>query len=182
MKFLEKNLEDIIFETDNKKLFERGLPIFGKKLRQVNLGSYGIADLICFERSKDQIIVTVIELKKDCVNLDALIQALRYVEGIKNYFRLRKFYKKSNIKYVIRLCGSKISNQKEIALITSNISDDFLLIDSHKYEYDVDGLRFTEFDYDYGILDERTVNVFSSKRKKKVDEVESYFESSNIPF
>lgn len=175
MKFLERNLEDIIFETDNKKLLERGLPIFGKKFRQVNLGSYGIADLVCFERNKDQITITVIELKKDCVNLDTLIQALRYVEGIKKYFKLRRFYEKSNIKYIIRICGSKISNQKEIQLITSNMSDDFLLIDSHKYEYGIDGLRFTDFDYDCDILDERTIDIFSSKRKKKVDKVEAFF-------
>jgi len=170
MKFLEKNLEDIIFETDNLKLFERGLPIKGKKLRQVNLGSYGVADLVCFERIKDQVVVTVFELKKDCVNIDALLQALRYVEGIKTYFRLRKFHKKSNIKYIINLCGSKISDQKEIRLITSNLSDDFLLVDTYKYEYGLDGLYFTDFDIDCSILDERTVNVFSSKRKKKEEE------------
>ena len=46
MSFLEKDLEDIIFETDNDLLFEHGLFIDGQKKRQVRIGNYGIADLI----------------------------------------------------------------------------------------------------------------------------------------
>lgn len=44
--FLEKTLEDIIFETSNDDLKERGLWICGNKKRQVKIGNYGIADLI----------------------------------------------------------------------------------------------------------------------------------------
>lgn len=44
--FFEKTLEDIIFNTDNELLCEHGLLISGKKLRQVKIGNYGIADLI----------------------------------------------------------------------------------------------------------------------------------------
>ena len=44
MNFLEKNLEDIIFETDNVDLRKRDLFIFGKKKRQVRIGNYGTCD------------------------------------------------------------------------------------------------------------------------------------------
>ena len=54
MNFLEKDLEDIIFETDNDLLFEHGLFIDGQKKRQVRIGNYGIADLItCSRRECD---------------------------------------------------------------------------------------------------------------------------------
>ncbi len=44
MKFLEKDLEQIIFESGMDSLNERGLYIRGKRLRQVRIGNYGIAD------------------------------------------------------------------------------------------------------------------------------------------
>jgi hypothetical protein len=52
MNFLEKNLEDIIFETHENKLRDRGLEISGKKLRQLRIGNYGIADMITYTRIK----------------------------------------------------------------------------------------------------------------------------------
>ena len=45
MTFLEKDLEQIIFETPKEKLQEKGLVIKGKLLRQIKIGNYGIADL-----------------------------------------------------------------------------------------------------------------------------------------
>ena len=72
MKFLEKNLEDIIWEASNEKLQERGLNISGKKLRQLRIGNYGIADLVTFDRDYYHteylhpfLNITVYELKKN---------------------------------------------------------------------------------------------------------------------
>ena len=50
MKFLEKDLEQIIFESGRDSLRERGLSISGKLLRQLRIGNYGIADLVEFVR------------------------------------------------------------------------------------------------------------------------------------
>lgn len=50
MNFLEKNLEDIIYETNNKYLRERGLFINGIKKRQLRIGNYGIADIVTFKK------------------------------------------------------------------------------------------------------------------------------------
>lgn len=82
MKFLEKDLEDIIFNADNESLQSRGLEIRGFKKRQLNIGNYGIADIVTFERSNyideeyaeyvggenkthSRPIITVYELKKN---------------------------------------------------------------------------------------------------------------------
>jgi len=141
MKFLEKNLEDIIFETDNEKLQERGLDIKGKKFRQLKLSHYGIADIITVSRVGQSLQIDIFELKKDVINADTLIQALRYLEGIKTYLRKRKF--KKNVYYTIRLCGKSISNLRELSLLSSNIGT-VEMIELITYSYDFNGLRFEE--------------------------------------
>ena len=50
MKFLEKDLEDIIFEAPREELAKRGLHIEGKMYRQLRIGNYGIADLVTIQR------------------------------------------------------------------------------------------------------------------------------------
>ena len=50
MRFLEKDLEQIIHESGMDQLNERGLPIDGKMFRQMRIGNYGIADLITVTR------------------------------------------------------------------------------------------------------------------------------------
>src|SRR5689334_20163596 len=103
MRFLEKNLEDIIYEADLDSLHSRGLTIHGKRLRQVKIGNYGIADLITIERDvfnyayavqdtiKPFITVTVFELKKEIVNIHTFLQAVKYLKGIKRYLAHRGF-------------------------------------------------------------------------------------------
>ena len=91
MKFLEKDLEDIIWESDNIKLRKRGLSINGIKKRQLKIGNYGIADLVtCYKSINDfnnGLIVTVYELKKEKAGISAFLQALRYCKGIKLIYR-----------------------------------------------------------------------------------------------
>jgi hypothetical protein len=50
MKFLEKDLEEIIFNSCKIKLCNRGLTLPEKIKRQVRIGNYGVADLIGFEK------------------------------------------------------------------------------------------------------------------------------------
>jgi hypothetical protein len=53
MDFLEKDLEDIIFDSPNEELRKRGLNIWGKKKRQLNIGNYGRADIITYDKEMD---------------------------------------------------------------------------------------------------------------------------------
>jgi hypothetical protein len=93
MDFLEKNLEQIIYESDTDILSERGLVIYGKLIRQVQIGGYGIADLIEYERprfdkSVGRIIkghINILELKKNYVDCGTFLQAIKYLKGISRY-------------------------------------------------------------------------------------------------
>lgn len=89
MNILEVELEDLVFNTSNHKLHQRGLMLNGEKLRQVNLGSYGIADIICLNPTWGKnglgktIEIQVVELKKEVINQQTLMQASRYCTAIK---------------------------------------------------------------------------------------------------
>lgn len=89
MNILEVELEDLVFRTPNQKLSQRGLILHGEKLRQVNLGSYGIADIICLNPSWGNnglgktLEIQVVELKKEVINQQTLMQAARYCTAIK---------------------------------------------------------------------------------------------------
>lgn len=90
MQFLEKDLETIIYETDNTKLQSKGLDINGVKKRQLKIGNYGIADLVTFRTDIDQqknklLEITVYELKQKQLTIGAFLQAVRYCKGIRNY-------------------------------------------------------------------------------------------------
>lgn len=69
MEFLEKDLEDIIWEAYQSEygkyeLFNKGLAISGKMYRQVNLGDYGILDLMTVSINPKDVIISIYELKK----------------------------------------------------------------------------------------------------------------------
>jgi hypothetical protein len=99
MNILEKELEDIVYETfvsNRTALLNRGLYLQeGIALRQLNLGSYGIADIVIMKMHKGRsiqkdgshfisrsILCTVVELKKETINVATLLQALGYCKGI----------------------------------------------------------------------------------------------------
>lgn len=66
MEFLEKkDLEDIIWEAYQSEygkyeLFNKGLSISGKMYRQVNLGDYGILDLMTVSINPEDVIISII--------------------------------------------------------------------------------------------------------------------------
>jgi hypothetical protein len=148
MNFLEKNLEDIIFETDNEKLNERGLNISGKKLRQLRIGNYGIADLVTIKKMYEGplsicnpiIYIEVYELKQAEINVKTLKQACRYIEGIKEYFRLRNIFKKTELIFHVNLIGNKIYTNDDFVYLLNNC--DFAT--AYTYEYAFDGINFIE--------------------------------------
>ena len=142
MKFLEKDLEQILFETSEHDLDERGIYIPGKRLRQVNIGNYGIADMITFFRNpfdKD-IVITVYELKKDSVGIDAFFQAIRYCKGISEYLEHRKFRLFGyNIVFKVVLVGSSFESGSFIYL--TDFYENFTI---YTYDYAFDGIHFKQ--------------------------------------
>ena len=101
MKFLEKNLEEILFNADHDQLKKRGFYPPSKHFkRQLKVGNYGIADLVYFRKVYDydwdskgnemgiypMLEITVCELKRSKVGISAFLQAIRYARGIQSYF------------------------------------------------------------------------------------------------
>ena len=147
MEFLEKDLEQIIFESNNEELRKRGLPIIGRKIRQLNIGRYGISDIITYRRrdtyTEDysfftgrQHIVTIYELKKNKIGISALLQAVRYSKGIQSFFEKRNF---DNYKINIVLIGREIDLSGDFVYLT----DIFKSISFYTYEYRLNGMIFT---------------------------------------
>jgi hypothetical protein len=80
-------------------------------LRQVNLGQYGIADLVAFTFEEfpngfKGVVVTVYELKKEKITADAFAQAARYATAIKALIDERGDYMLTEIKCA--LVGTEI--------------------------------------------------------------------------
>jgi hypothetical protein len=156
MHFLEKDLEQIIEETDNFTLQSKGLQLTGKMRRQFRIGNYGVSDLITYKREyfhsysgkiKPKLVVTVCELKKNVIDQDAFWQSVRYAKGIVNFLRKR------NIEFFevkIVLIGKKIEKNSSFLYLpdlfqnttdfepSGNVSD----VSFYTYSYSVDGIEF----------------------------------------
>jgi hypothetical protein len=160
MKFSEKNLEDIIFDTPSPFLRERGLDIQGIKLRQVRLGNYGVADLIsigkvyldCIHEDKTVkkipvLFIDIFELKQNKINFDTYNQILKYGRGVKSY--LKKFH--PTLEYGIRyvMIGDSVDQSSSFYYLPSL----FRNIHLYKYTYDYDGIKFERVEHYYTIHD-----------------------------
>lgn len=145
MKFLEKDLEEIIFYSDQVELHQRGLYINGLIKRQLRIGNYGIADLVTFEKKYyrgflgemlSELIITVYELKKDAISVSAVLQAIEYAKGISRYLELRGVIFKFKIDIVV--IGSKLPPSGALPFLP----DVFEGVELYTYEYKIDGLFF----------------------------------------
>lgn len=166
MKFLEKDLEQIIFESNLSHLWGRGLYLQGRKLRQVRIGNYGIADLVILKRpagddfEKHRGIITVCELKQNKIGVSAFLQALGYLKGIDNYLGKRGFCL-DNFDYEICLIGSEMESNSSFSYLTDflihEVSDKAyfprLHLSCYTYSYDFDGISFSRED-GYKLIDE----------------------------
>lgn len=157
MDFLEKDLEDIIYEAAQTKegrnfLLNKGLPIqsTGKMYRQVHLGDYGVADLIDIsiesivrETNKMRFLyIEVIELKKGIIDLKALGQSCRYLTGVKDMANSILNYNAFNECYFhISLIGSEIdySDNGSFLFLYNEIEN---FADIFTYNYKIDGIHF----------------------------------------
>jgi hypothetical protein len=161
MDFYESDLEDIIWDclktTDGaNKLTKKGLhmerPI--RSYRQFKIGNYGVADIITVEKHIQEysgnflpkLYINVYELKKGEINLDSLVQVIRYIKGVRSYFEERG----CNVDmYDIRgtLIGRSL-NISEWVYILEHIKE----IDVYTYRYTLDGIIFKYEESDYELI------------------------------
>lgn len=146
--FLEKTLEDILFESSNDELNKRGLPICGIKRRQVRIGNYGVADLITCERINGyhpyRLDFTIYELKKGLINEATFFQCIRYARGLKRYLENhRNIYP---YKIDIVLIGNKIDTNDCVSYLPElfKFCDciEPLSVKIFTYKYKFDGISF----------------------------------------
>lgn len=149
MRFLEKDLETIIWENYSK-CYERGLDIHcfdfdnitSAGFRQLSLGGYGIADLVNIELDSisKYVFIQVIECKKDDINAATYGQAKRYMYAIKQLFLRRGIIDYDwEIRQEIVLIGRNFDRSGDFEFICEE--DDFCT--ALTYDYTIDGLQFS---------------------------------------
>jgi len=164
MNFLEKDLEQIIYDADKELLADKGLIIDGKLKRQFRIGNYGIADLIEFKKPyyclyfkkyvKGEI--SIYELKKEQIGISAFLQALGYLKGIRTFLKLRNL--ENHFNYSITLIGKEIDQNSNYIYLSDFLNTDTDISDinqnpkfslfNYTYQYDIDGIKFiTQSDY-----------------------------------
>ena len=153
MKFLEKELEQIIWESDKAQLENRGLSLYGTLYRQKPIGNYGIADIIqvekAYSKNKPYLIIDVLELKQEKVGISAFLQAVRYAKGIQSYLEGRKV---KNYILNIKLIGKELDMSGSICFLPDLIDVNNKILNYGKlnsvkfitYEYSLNGLMFKE--------------------------------------
>lgn len=114
----EKELEDFLME-DPANLERIGIQLgnFVSIHRQLWLGSYGKADIVCIDPTVGPegsywFEVSIIELKKGQLDVNALTQAARYLVGLKHHLegsRAQKEGVRHNFSYRITLVGGEIN-------------------------------------------------------------------------
>jgi hypothetical protein len=146
MTFLEKDLEQIIFETDHDDLYDSGLPVYGKVKRQLRIGNYGVADLVTFSREgQDVLRITIYELKQNEVGVSTFGQAIRYAKGISQYI-LNHRKKNLSLHFEFILVG-KSFQKGDFIYMTDFIPN----LRVFTYEYEFDGIYFNEC-YNYSLI------------------------------
>jgi hypothetical protein len=154
MSFLEKDLENLLLESSNNLLEERGLEsLESNKLNQVYLGNYGTCDMITWEKVLTRINgrihtwlnITVVELKKDLISIDAILQVIRYMKGVEQYL------KKRNVAYNIKsvLIGKNVDLNTDACYIIDYVD----LLDVYTYTYKIDGIFF-DYQKDFGLVND----------------------------
>jgi hypothetical protein len=154
MNVLEKEIEDIVWEAKGVQLVERGLKLrLGAiKWRQLNLGSYGIADIVTtklikktnykggHEISEWILWVDVIELKKDEINIAAYLQALEYCKGLHRFLRdAINLNVDFSYKFNIILIGKKIDLNSSFCYMADFVEN----LQVYTYSIDLEkGVRF----------------------------------------
>lgn len=156
--FLEKDLEDIIWQASTQDLRNRGLWLFGGRgFRQLKVGNYGVLDMVFFKRQAmcpiedGTLIVHIVELKKDIIDTRTLLQAVRYAKGIQRYITNTR-NKDIPLNFRITLIGKSVEMGSSFIYLTDLFRGNFFL-EYLTYDYRIDGLHFKSHS-DYSLVDE----------------------------
>ena len=177
MEFLEKDLEDIIWDAaqDEKGrdlLSDRGLDIQGKLMRQVKLDAYGTADLVSIyidgPRLYRQVEVVVYELKRDLIDVSTLMQACRYATGVKRFFNEKISNRSLSIEIKILLIGKRVELNGDFVLLYNMISQ---FCEIYTYSYGIDGIYFDYKMPSYCRSNENIENIKFSFNKSDIKEM-----------
>ena len=130
--FLEKTLEEIIFENW-AVIPERGFTeLLEFTERQFRLPSGGVIDLLTWNIKGDVLYITIIELKKDAISAAAFFQLLNYYCELMS-LTMGSF---SEVRPKIVLVGNSIPvDIGNIMMITGNL-------ELYSYKYNYDGIHF----------------------------------------
>lgn len=143
MDFLEKDLEDIIFEAMQKDptlLCERGLHNLPhspyKVYRQLKLGVYGRADIVSISYNPDYpIIVNIYELKRGELDISSLLQLSKYIAAVKRFAKFANL----NILVCGTLIGRSIKQEGEFVFLFDYVCS---LLSVYTYDYGINGIEF----------------------------------------
>lgn len=148
MKFLEKDLEEIIFTSDKEFLRKRGLSLPKTLKRQLKIGNYGIADLVGIQISKylehNEATITVYELKQDKISVSAFLQAVGYAKGIIHYLQKTNKLQNISIKYEICLIGRNIDTFSNFIFLPDLVCSEQFCLRCITYSYELDGISFKD--------------------------------------
>lgn len=155
MRFLEADLEDIIWHNMQspdgvKGLIDRGLEdLYYTKntYRQLRIGNYGIADIVYGHRFQSKMYVTVMELKRNVINCDALIQSIRYANGLKSYLSKRF---QCFITVNVVLIGNEVDRNSDWVYLLERMDNVYI----YTYKYQIDGLYFEWESKKYALIEE----------------------------
>lgn len=163
MDFLEKDLEDIIYEATDEQLSE--LFLDGKRFRQLRIGNYGISDLI-FARKRYNyewdhelrhpvisdvgIEIVICELKKDRICFKTFDQAIKYTKGISAHLSKKKF---SKYFFTVLLMGKSVDRSGSFLFLPDLFNQDnedentvfnqsVRSVRIHTFSYGFDGIKF----------------------------------------
>lgn len=145
MQFLEKDLEAIIWESP-VECEARGLDILqmqvfdkGRRYRQMQLGPYGIADLIniYYNPFGKTVWVQVIECKRGKVNGETYLQAKRYAVAVQSLLFETDFIG-CTVYLSTVLVGDSVDTTGPLAYAIAEDPH----CHTYTYSYAVDGIRF----------------------------------------
>jgi len=129
--FLEKTLEDIVFEN-KETIHLRGLSKFKQSaFRQVVLPSGKRIDILGFSLRDGHLSFDVYELKKDYINIEAVCQAYNYVEEIKSL--IKGSFKSWDASIIM------VGRRYDAMSILDAIS---IPVNVYIYDYKIDGIKF----------------------------------------
>lgn len=127
MNILEYEIEDIIYESSQTEegrnmLCERGLFVRRPLKRQVQVGGYGVLDLIEVFPIQ-HLHVTIYELKKGSIDKSALLQLSRYMTGVSRWFN--ENLPKAFDDFVVRgvLIGSHLRTDNDFVFLLNQLSN-----------------------------------------------------------